>query len=257
MTPYYQEKGITIYHGDCRDVLPTLEPVDLVLTDPIYGVSQVGVRHEGQPGRGSRNFDFFANDSSETARALVLEAAALTLPLMKEHASAYWWVGHRQFGPLTDFYDECGYVTRFLGWRKQCPAPPPPGSGWPSALELCIYAFRPGRRWTHNGVDFPKSNVLDADSYRHGMPGKVNHPTQKPLRVFAPLIKASSFEGDCVLDPFMGSGTTLRAAKDLGRQAIGIEIEERYCEIAARRLSQEVLSFEPVEIGLTLSSQPG
>ena len=82
-----------------------------------------------------------------------------------------------------------------------------------------------------------------ADSYRHGVPGKVDHPTQKPLLVISPLIIASSKTNDIILDPFMGSGATLRAAKDLGRRAIGIEIEEKYCEIAARRLDQEVFDF--------------
>ena len=69
------------------------------------------------------------------------------------------------------------------------------------------------------------------------------HPTQKPEGAIERILRASSNEGDLVLDPFMGSGTTLRAAKDLGRKAIGIEIEERYCEIAARRCAQEVISY--------------
>jgi site-specific DNA-methyltransferase (adenine-specific) len=85
--------------------------------------------------------------------------------------------------------------------------------------------------------------VLSADNFRHGQPGKLGHPTQKPISIIAPLIRCSASEGEVVLDPFMGSGTTLRAAKDLGRKAIGIEIEERYCEIAAKRMAQEVFEF--------------
>jgi site-specific DNA-methyltransferase (adenine-specific) len=69
------------------------------------------------------------------------------------------------------------------------------------------------------------------------------HPAQKPLTIMADIVDLSSRRGDTVLDPFAGSGTTLRAAKDLGRKAIGIEIDERYCEIAAKRLGQEVLDF--------------
>ena len=86
-------------------------------------------------------------------------------------------------------------------------------------------------------------NVIEADSYRHGQPGKVDHPTQKPLPTASIPIRYSTDPGDLVLDPFMGSGTTLRAAKDLGRRAIGIELSERYCEVAANRMAQEVLDF--------------
>ena len=84
-----------------------------------------------------------------------------------------------------------------------------------------------------------------ADSFRHGQPGKVDHPTQKPERIIRQLVTASTRPGDVVLDPFAGSGTTLVVAKATGRRAIGIEIEERYCEIAAKRMGQEVFQFTP------------
>ncbi len=238
--PYYQDGLTTIYHGDCREILPGISDVDLVLTDPPYSISVAGMSHVRAPGQGVRNFDFCQGDSDWAAMTSKVVAAIK----LCSAPSMYVWCGHRQFGPLVECLEGAGMATRFLVWSKQCPSPAPPGSGWPSGAELCVYAYRPGRFWAYRGErSSPKSNVIVADSFRHGMPGKWPHPTQKPSAVITPLILASSRSGDLVLDPFMGSGTTLIAAKNLNRRAIGIEIEERYCEIAAKRLSQEVLEF--------------
>lgn len=247
MTPYYTspDGSIVLYHGDCRAVLPSLvgETADLVVTDPPYSVSVAGSFSQGTHGR--RNLDFFEGDAEWDAMTLrVLTAVQLAERCLSERGSLYVWCGHRQFGRLVSGLEFRGWQTRFLVWAKACPAPPPPGSGWPSGAELCVYAYRAGRTWTHGAGDAPRSNVITADSYRYGQPGKVDHPTQKPLAILTPLIRASSLVGDLVLDCFSGSGSTLVAAKMLGRRAIGIEIEERYCEIAARRLSQQVMDLE-------------
>jgi site-specific DNA-methyltransferase (adenine-specific) len=246
MRPYYHDEasGITIYHGDCRDILPTLiaGSVDLLLTDPPYGISVCGSVHVGHTGRGSRRFDFFRGDTDWDAMVdLAVLAINASLPLLNDRASIYAWVGHRQFGPLVAHLESLDWQTRFLVWEKKCPVPPPPGAGWPSGAELCVYAYRARREWTHRGKNTPRSNVIVADSFRFGQPGKVDHPTQKPAAVINPIITASSRVNSMILDPFMGSGSVLRAAKDLGRRAIGIEVEERYCEIAARRLRQSIL----------------
>lgn len=243
MRPYYEHGGITIYHGDARDVLPGLGKFDLLLTDPPYSVSVAGQAQVKQVGKGSRNLDFFAGDDDWPAMtALVRAAIAQAIDHLAPDGSVYAWISHRQIGPLVDLFErELGWSTRFLVWAKHVAPPPGPGAGWPSGAELCLYAYRPGRVWNHRGADTPQTNVLRADNYRHGQPGKVAHPTQKPDRIIRPLIVASSRADALICDPFMGSGTTLRVAKDLGRRAIGIEIEERYCEIAAKRLAQEVL----------------
>jgi site-specific DNA-methyltransferase (adenine-specific) len=86
----------------------------------------------------------------------------------------------------------------------------------------------------------PRSNVIVADSFRHGQPGKVAHPTQKPLSVISPLIAASTSEGDTILDPFTGSGTTGVACVQTGRKFIGCEIDEKYVEIARKRIEAAV-----------------
>ena len=241
MKPYYEHGGITIYCGDCREVLPGLEPADLVLTDPPYAVSVSGSQVKSRTARGGRNgtrrLDFFAGDADWDAMRSVVLAGCLAASDLAP--TLYIWCGHRSFGDLVYSLEESGFATRFLVWRKTTPAPAPPGN-WTSAAELCVYAYR------HVSPSFGRGyceNVLEAQTMRPGQPDKTGHPTQKPRGVIDPLVQKGCPEGGLVLDPFMGSGTTLRAAKDLGRRAIGIEIEERYCEIAAKRLAQEVLPF--------------
>jgi site-specific DNA-methyltransferase (adenine-specific) len=237
--PYYEDDAVTIYHGDCREILPALPGADLVMTDPPYSLS-VSSDHEHKRGKGTRALDFFNGDRDWVSMTnAVVERVALAAMRV---SALYVWCGHRQFGPLLHALEGAGFNTRFLVWQKACPVPAPPGVGWDSAAELCIYAFREGRKWTPpTGTKCP--NVITADAYRHGQPGKVDHPTQKPIATAAVPMAFSTERGDLVLDPFMGSGTTLRVAKDLGRRPIGIELEERYCEIAARRMGQETFDL--------------
>ncbi len=225
----------TLYLGDCRDIMPGLGKVDAVVTDPPYSVSVKGMRHVHRPGKGSRRLDFFEGDDDwEAMTALVTEAAGLAVKRLSPTGSMYWWCGHRQFNSLTTLFEELGFKTRFLVWSKLCPSPAPPGSGWPSGAELCLYAYRPGR--TFNGS--PKTSVLVSDSYRFGQPGKVDHPTQKPFPVIDPLIEASTLPGDVVLDCFMGSGTVGVSAVQRDRSFIGIEIHPGYFDIACRRIEE-------------------
>jgi site-specific DNA-methyltransferase (adenine-specific) len=241
MNPYYEEDGITIYHGDCAEILPALPTVDLLLTDPPYAVSVAGAVHRGQPGKGSRNLDFFLGDSDwASMRSIVVNAIGLALDRTGA-GGMYVWCGHRSFGDLVSLCESRSMSTRPIAWVKKYPAPALPGAGWASAVELCVYAYPPGRTWELPAGLFP--NVFTVDGFRHGNAEKNGHPTQKPTAVISPLITASSRTGETILDPFMGSGTTLVAAKNLDRQAIGIEIEERYCEIAVNRLAQGILNL--------------
>ena len=235
--PYYKDESVTLYHGDCADFLPDIEPVALVNTDPPYSIS-VGVDHEMRRGKGVRRLNFFDGDTEwEEMTTNIVDRLMLALDLAPAH---YVWCSHRQFGPIVEMFESEGFHTRFVVWRKKVAVPAPPGVGWDSAAELCIYAFRQGRQWVPpTGTKVP--NVIEADSYRHGQPGKVDHPTQKPLATAALPILYSSSPGDVILDPFAGSGTTLYVAKREGRRAIGIEKNERHCETIAKRCAQGVL----------------
>lgn len=204
MKPYYEHAGITIYHGDCREILPTLT-ADVVVTDPPYG-------HGGLPPRGG-------------SKAGTLGVACVPLPW--DIADDSWidlWGG-----PAAVFMSaaRCFAVARKLsadGLLVYVKTNPHPNG---SSFEPCLTrGFGVGARH------------VAAYNAENGQ----QHPTQKPLNVM--LFVVGRAPDGIVLDPFCGSGSTLIAAKSLGRRAIGIEIEERYCEIAANRLSQEVLPLD-------------
>lgn len=204
MRPYYEEDGITIYHDDVCNVISSLSHVDLVLADPPYGIG-----FAAQPTRGQRRQKLSREDWDNAPVNIELLTTILSLGDQQ-----CVWGGN--YYPLP--------VSRgWLAWTKP-DSPPSMGS-----LELA---------WTN--VDRCARHISYSISATNAE--RVGHPTQKPLAVM--LWTFSLFRnGKTVLDPFCGSGTTLVAAKELRRQAIGVEINERYCEIAAQRLSQGVLAL--------------
>jgi site-specific DNA-methyltransferase (adenine-specific) len=224
--------GCCIVHGDCRDVAEHLKG-DVLLTDPPYGiVNDFGTNTAADGGVRRMTFEWdHAAITSDVAKAVSVVAGSVQ--------SAFVFCGGDQFGCLLDTIRKRGFTAKPAVWVKQCPPPPGKGNWWPSGFEFAIYGYRSG---AYFGDEDPKRcNVFWYDSYRYGQPGKLDHPTQKPLSLVTRLLKSICPHEGTVIDLFAGSGTTLRAAKDLGRRAIGVEIEEKYCEIAAKRLEQEVL----------------
>lgn len=224
MQPYYSEAGIQIYHGDCREVLPSLPNVDLVLTDPPYGID--GPMSGMQKVRGKCEYYTAAfDDTGDYLRSVVV-------PTVEQMISAFPCVvltpGNRNFAMYPQpqsfgcFYQPCAVAVQTFGNLDAQP----------------IFYYGKNPRNERLGVTL---SWLVTER-----PPELDHPCPKPERAWKKLLASVSLPDQTVLDPFMGSGTTLRAAKDLGRRAIGIEIEEKYCEIAANRLRQEVLSFEGV-----------
>ena len=221
--PFYERDGITIYHGDCRDILPLLEPgsIDLVLTDPPYGITWTrGVNSA----RNSKPHAGILNDEDTSARDEAL-AAMHGIPAIV-------------FGSFYAPYP--ANTKQVLGWKK------PDDSGVVGSTtgfrRDVAPVFLVGQ-WPIQTVKW--TSLLT--SYAGGMAAvtsETGHPHTKPVGLIRSLIERSNAQ--TILDPFMGSGTTLRAAKDLGRKAIGIELEEKYCEIAVKRLQQQVLPLEVV-----------
>jgi DNA modification methylase len=186
---------MTIYCADCRDILPHLEPVDLVLTDPPYGL--------GEKWKGGTWFTrgVYGGDvgwDKEAPQDVVSE--------LVKRPSIIWGGNYFAMPP-----SRC-----WLAWFKTNSVPTM------ADHELAWTSFdRPSKSYSRTCNGWARF-----------------HPTEKPIDLMKWCL---SFAGGSILDPFMGSGTTLVAAKQLGRKAIGIEIEEKYCEIAVRRLRQEVL----------------
>ena len=216
--PYYHDEraGITIYNADCREILPFLPKVDLVLTDPPYGIgADRNLRANKQHGKAvapSKDYGIGNWDTQAPPRWL--------FDMVTDFSQWQIFWGGNYFGlPPSKCWlvwdkdnGDNGYADCELAWTN---------------LDKAV------RKIKHRWMGMLQEDMKNKEERYH--------PTQKPLPVMAWAIEQAPAECQTILDPFMGSGTTLRAAKDLGRKAIGIEIEEKYCEIAVKRLAQEVL----------------
>ncbi len=205
--PYYEEDGITIFHADCRLILPHLPKVDLVLTDPPYGIERF------KKGFGYTRFKGYGAETEGIKWDVAPTKECLSSILNVAQFSIVWG-GNNYEMPASQY---------FLVWDKMQTV-----DNFASA-ELA-----------YTNVKIP-AKVFRFSIHEHNQCNKY-HPTQKPVELMKWCI-AFVPTAQTILDPFMGSGTTLRAAKDLGRKAIGIEIEEKYCAIAVERLRQGVLKL--------------
>ena len=220
--PYYEENGIVIYHGDCGEILPELEPVDLVLTDPPYGIDLGNTKGSG--GAHGMKFDCYESYEDTYDNFISIIVPRLNMALDKARRGIVWTGPHiheqRKPNCIGGVYIPCGAGRH--GW------------GFKTFLPVLLYGNAPN---IHLGAPIPNTIQSSCKPVNYG------HPCPKPLQWMTWCIKLGSCDDDIILDPFMGSGTTLVAAKQLGRKAIGIEIEEKYCEIAVKRLAQGVLDF--------------
>jgi site-specific DNA-methyltransferase (adenine-specific) len=228
LKPYYQDDIVTIYHGRSQEVIPCLEVVDHIVTDAPYSEAvSKGSRTAKNTGPLNPQAFIGFNITEDALRDLLASIPA------KRWAVVFCDWKH---GAGLDRVPPDGWrFVREGCWTKTNGAPQftgdRPAPGW----EAISFLHREGKmRWNGGG----RRAVWEYPVERQN-----GHPTPKPIDLMKDLISLFTDPGETILDPFMGSGTTLRAAKDLGRKAIGIEIEERYCEIAARRMSQEVLAL--------------
>lgn len=238
MTPYYDEDGVTIYHGDCREVVPSISLVDQVLTSPPYNL---GMRKKGRSMEWRALADGYDGHHDDMPHsdyvAWQQDVLRLCWDRLSESGAIYYQ--HKPVAKGNDirlpFELNPGLPLRqIVTWDR--------GSGFmrqfthyvPRYEWILVFA-KPAFRITTRNVD---------DVWRIPPARGSDHPAPFPLELAAKAVATTSAE--TILDPFCGSGTTLRAAKDAGRKAVGIDISERYCEMAAKRMSQGALGFEGV-----------
>ena len=204
--PYYQDEAVTIYHADCRKVLPFLERFDLLLTDPPYGMKRDGKPPSTSRHGGHKGYEFCGWDSAPPERYV------FDMMFSATHNQIIWGA---------NFFPQ--FLSGSMGWLLWDKGQRIDQSDGELAYASREAAFR----------------VFELNRAAIAKDGAV-HPTQKPLALMQWCL---GFFPDAVtvLDPFAGSGTTLVAAKLEGRKAVGIEINEAYCEAAANRLRQGVL----------------
>ena len=233
--PYYQDDHVTIYHGDCLEILPMLSDVDLVLTSPPYNLG--GAASSGTYFRNLAN-GYLSHDDDLDHDVYVgwqHEVVEALWDVLAEDGAIYYnhkprVKGNRVKLPLELIPDHLP-IRQIVIWDR--------GSGfnrqktyYVPAHEWILMVAKESFRTATRSVD---------DVWRIPFETGGEHPAPFPLSLATRAIETAG--ADLIVDPFMGSGTTLRAAKDLGRVAVGIELDERYCEIAAKRLGQEVLAF--------------
>jgi len=253
MTPYYQDEYVTIYHGDCRELLPTIpdNSIDIMFTDPPYGhnnnngdlihnreaalgKAKPGIVNEARP---------IANDSMEEMKEVVDFALSESARFLKKDCCCcccccggggpkptFAWLANRMDEKGLSFFHAVVWDKGGLGmgWRYR------------RNYEMVMVAHRKGGKlkWEWGGSGKETANVVRINKI---IPSATDHPTPKPVELIQHFLMLHGKPGDVLIDPFMGAGPTMIAARALGIKSIGCELDERWCEVAAKRLSQGVL----------------
>lgn len=214
MKPYYQDNWVTIYHGDCRAILPNLPSVDLVLTDPPYNCG--------------KDYGACKDDLSEDEYESMM---ALICSQCRELGKNQAWVAPRyKMRMWTNLFPKAHLVVVRRG------ASGPYRQGWSDQFETILCEGKPKKAES----DLWDNIRLKGEGYFF-REETFDHPGYTPYPIMLKL--ASLLAESSLIDPFCGTGTSLRAGKDLGIKSIGIELEEKYWEISAKRMAQEVFAL--------------
>jgi site-specific DNA-methyltransferase (adenine-specific) len=243
--PYYSDDAVTLYHGDCRDLIPALGlTADLIVADPPYG--ETSLKWDRWP-------DGWVTDATLAARSMWV-FGSMRMFLEHHHEFKLWklsqdvvWMKHRPSSVATDRFARMHehalhwYLGPWSEIHHQTPKIPYIGPRVATARRAAVHPNIRGSIgaavWEDDGTRW-QPTILEARTPHRN--GAINE-TEKPVKILEPLIEYGCPSDGLVLDPFAGSGSALDAARRRGRRSVGIELREEQCETAARRLSQGVL----------------
>jgi len=221
ITPFHQEEEGIIYCGDCREILPKLPRVDLVLADPPYDV------HAGKCGGCFGNRKSLVNTGGFTDGGCDYEFL-FNIP------NWFCFCSRKQLRVLLGIAENCERFN-ILSWCKPNPIPTCNNKYLPD-IEFIVHGYQSGRLF--GGMSIKSCFFVHPCGRK-----ETEHPNEKPTALIRKLINLGTLLGEIVCDPYLGSGTTAVAAKELGRRFICVDIEEKYCEIAVKRLRQGILNY--------------
>ena len=238
--PYYQDAAVTIYQGDCRDILPTLPRVDLCLTDPPYGETSLPWDRwvDGW-------LDILSTDNLWCFGSMRMFMERVSAFRSWRLAQDIVWEKHNGSGFHADRFKRIHeHVCQFYRgeWANVYKKPVTTPDAVARVIRTKAHPPHMGRieatpYVSEDGGPRLQRSIIKVRSCH----GYADHPTQKPVGIIIPLLEYSVPPNGIVLDPFAGSGSTSDAARRIGLRSIGIEIDERACEAAAKRMSQAVL----------------
>jgi DNA modification methylase len=235
LQPFYQDELTTIYCGDSLQLLPLLK-YDVIVTDPPYRL-QAGGRGEKWE---TRKFTQTMRRRMESIKFISSFEPEMLFKILTEAEwkSGYFFCNKALLAEYLAFCERAKAFCNVLIWKKENVGPMQAQNYLPD-IEYIIYASRKGRVWNRTNGHRNYSRVIETPA-----PRDKTHPAEKPVQVMTRLIANSTTDKSIVIDPYMGTGATLVAAKLLNRRAIGIELKLEYCRIAADRLSQGVMRLE-------------